>query len=213
MASSTSTFLHEYGVNVSSHCLSHAHWFFRYLRKRPWLFIFSGALLLLIDDYLILRGLGDDGFSFFTDVSDPVIGSAYGKIFGVPLGLLGLLTHLALLWALMKQMKSLVVILAGLIVLAAVFLVIIQAVVLNEWCAWCNTAHALGMVLAIGCSENLFNRPQPWIRKRFMHGISVILTGEIPLNSGVQCRGHSIADNQRPGRASKSLEGGATLRA
>lgn len=179
MASTTTLCQRQHGYNNSPVSQRKVPFLTRYLMKRPWFFIILGALLLLIDDYLILRGLGGAGIAFLPAENDPVIGSAYGKVMGVPLGLLGLLTHLALFWAVLKQMKSLAVILACLIVAAAVCLVAVQVVILSEWCAWCNSAHVLGMVLALGCSKNWVRRPHLWNRRRYLQGLGILCLGLI----------------------------------
>jgi uncharacterized membrane protein len=128
--------------------------------RKPWFYILVAAFLFLIDDYLILSGLSKGSLIFGKISSDPVIYSSYGEVLGLPLGLFGLLTHLTLFWALIRQAKFVVLASAALIVISAVCFVMIQAYVLSQWCAWCNSAHVLGMVLAFGSTESLWWKPR-----------------------------------------------------
>lgn len=128
--------------------------------RKPWFYILVAAFLFLIDDYLILSGLSKGSLIFGKISSDPVIYSSYGEVLGLPLGLFGLLTHLTLFWALIRQAKFVVLASAALIVISAVCFVMIQAYVLSQWCALCNSAHVLGMVLAFGSTESLWWKPR-----------------------------------------------------
>ena len=155
--------------------------------RKPWFYIIAAALLLLIDDYLILSGLSEGTIFSGIISSDPAIHSAYGEVFGLPLGLFGLLTHLILFWALIRQAKYVVLATAALIVIAAICLVMIQAYVLSQWCAWCNSAHVLGMVLAFGSTESLWWKPRSnhnrlnhkWVRFWTL-GLLILALEEMP---------------------------------
>lgn len=111
------------------------------------------SLLVALDIHLIISSLALGGLNSCQENCTSVIGSNFARVLGIPLAIFGLGAHLAL--ALAYRYKSMpvgriaLVGLIGAMVGAAAYLVMIQGFVIESWCIWCNTAHLLGLALAI----------------------------------------------------------------
>ena len=79
---------------------------------------------------------------------DELLSSRWAQLFGRPVAELGALVYAALLVALAVNFKQLVVPLLGLILAAAAWFVLLQALVLGRFCPWCMSAHGIGLLLA-----------------------------------------------------------------
>ena len=82
-----------------------------------------------------------------------VIQSAYGRVFGVPVGLIGMFVHVSLAFCLMKRNNSFAhraaEVLSGVVTGGALAFVFVQGAILHQWCFWCNATHVLGVTASV----------------------------------------------------------------
>lgn len=75
---------------------------------------------------------------------DEVLASRWSVVFGVPVSLLGALAYSGLMVSLTERARRLHEPLLGAVSGAALWFVFVQWVLLERYCAWCNSAHAVG---------------------------------------------------------------------
>jgi uncharacterized membrane protein len=114
------------------------------------------ALLLwwkLGDPSAAVAGCGGGG-----DCND-VLASRWSQVLRVPLPALGVIVYAVLAWAVIRKNPFVTAFCYTAIAGAALWLIIVQAVVLQRFCPWCMAAHSVGIMLAaIGFSTRGISR-------------------------------------------------------
>ena len=107
---------------------------------------------LAVNLLLLVRGLSDEGSSLAGcgpgSGCDTVLGSQWSKVLGMPVTVPGFLVYAVLLLALTRAGRPLLAPLLGIILSAAAWFIIVQAVLIDAFCPWCMAAHAIGITLA-----------------------------------------------------------------
>ena len=78
---------------------------------------------------------------------DELFSSRWAQVLGLPVAGFGGLVYAALLVALVANFKRMVVPLLGVILGAAAWFVLLQALVIGRFCPWCMCTHAIGLLL------------------------------------------------------------------
>ena len=117
-------------------------------------------LLLL----LALGGLSINGLLLWWKLADPaaaiagcgggggcneVLSSRGSQVFGLPVTVLGVFIYLLLGWAIFRSKPFIAAFCYAAIAGSAVWLIIVQALLLHHFCRWCMAAHAVGILLAV----------------------------------------------------------------
>jgi uncharacterized membrane protein len=106
---------------------------------------FAVNLLLLVkrlaDDGAALAGCGPGSGC------EAVLGSQWSQVLGVPVTVPGLLVYVAVVLGLTKPGRWLLAPLLGIICGAAVWFVLVQALIIRAFCPWCMAAHVIGIAL------------------------------------------------------------------
>jgi uncharacterized membrane protein/glutaredoxin len=117
------------------------------------LLLIAAAVGLLVSAYLAVVDLtGGSALCIAGSDCDIVRASAYGRLLGVPLALLGVGFFLAVLvGGLLKVawQPRLLQVLGGVGLAAALAFVGLQALVLNAWCPWCLVADAAALAIGL----------------------------------------------------------------
>ena len=107
-----------------------------------------------------------------------ILASRWSQVFGLPLPVLGLAVYLVLAGALRVRSRFLAAFCYVAVSVAAVWLVFVQAVLLERFCPWCMAAHGVGLVIAaVGL------RSHRWDRK-FRQGLTAGLAAVYALALG-----------------------------
>lgn len=120
----------------------------------PWMMAFAlagiGINLLLLLRHLAGGGLAGCGGG---SSCEQLLHSRWGQVLGIPVSGFGLLVYLGLMLAILAQAWRWVGGALGMLVGAAAWFVIVQAMVIGRFCPWCMAAHAIGFTVAMlgGC--------------------------------------------------------------
>ena len=100
---------------------------------------------------LLVRGLSDEASTLAGcgpgSGCDTVLGSGWSQVLGMPVSVPGLLVYALLLLALTRAGRHLLAPVLGVIFMAAVWFIIVQAVLIKAFCPWCMVAHVIGISL------------------------------------------------------------------
>lgn len=128
------------------------------LRGRILVFLALGGLILnFLLLYLKLAGnsAGLAGCGGGNACSD-VLNSRWSQVLGLPVPAFGVLVYLLLIIALLWDMKFLAAFCYTAVVGAAVWFMIVQAVLLHHFCPWCLAVHTVGcLVMVVGLAGHL----------------------------------------------------------
>jgi uncharacterized membrane protein len=78
-----------------------------------------------------------------------VLASRWSQVLGLPVPVLGVLVYLVLPWSILRRKDFIAAFCYSAIAGSAVWLIIVQAVLLRHFCPWCMAAHAVGISLAV----------------------------------------------------------------
>lgn len=78
-----------------------------------------------------------------------VLASRWSQVFGLPVPALGILVYVLLYAALLWRKNSVAAFCFATIAGSAVWLVVVQAVLLRHFCPWCMAAHGVGCLIAV----------------------------------------------------------------
>lgn len=78
-----------------------------------------------------------------------VLASRWSQVLGLPLPVLGVLVYLVLPWAILRRNDLIAAFCYAAIAGSAVWLIIVQALLLHHFCPWCMAAHVVGISLAV----------------------------------------------------------------
>jgi len=82
---------------------------------------------------------------------DEILESRWSQIFGVPVTAIGAVVYLALIFALTRHGRMLLVPLLGCLAASVLWFVFVQSIFLGKFCPWCMAAHGIGlMTILIG---------------------------------------------------------------
>ena len=122
---------------------------------------FAGLALNLMLYYRHVLGGGIAGCGGGSSC-DELLSSRWALVFGLPVAGLGGMVYASLLVALAANFKPLVVALLGMILGAAAWFVVLQALVLGRFCPWCMSTHGVGLLLAaLGGGRQSINPAAP----------------------------------------------------
>ena len=123
------------------------------IQARDRLLIGAAVLGLLVSAYLALVDLaGGTTLCLAGSDCDVVRASAYGRVAGLPVAVLGAVYFLAVLGAAFASApwrQSLLPVLGGVGVGAAVIFVALQAFVVRAWCPWCLVADLAALAIGV----------------------------------------------------------------
>ena len=156
--------------------------------------------------FLALGGLSINGLLLWWKLADPaasiagcgggggcneVLSSRGSQVFGLPVTLLGVLIYLLLGWAILWSKPFIAAFCYTAIVGSAIWLIIVQALLLRHFCPWCMAAHALGILIAV-----LGWTAHPWderSRRGLLAGVAVAfglalaqLYGPVPVTHRIE---------------------------
>jgi uncharacterized membrane protein/glutaredoxin len=127
---------------------------------RDWIILGAASVGLLVSAYLLLLDLtGSNALCVAGADCDIVRASAYGRVFGLPMALLGVGYFLAVVVTAFLRtawQPRLLQVLGGVGLGAAALFVVVQGLVLQAWCPYCLVAD--GAALAVGLRA-LWPRP------------------------------------------------------
>lgn len=78
-----------------------------------------------------------------------VLASRWSQVLGLPVPVLGVLVYLVLPWAILRRNNFIAGFCYAAIAGAAAWMILVQAVLLRQFCPWCMAAHVVGISLAI----------------------------------------------------------------
>jgi uncharacterized membrane protein len=131
--------------------------------KRQWtrVMLVLGLCGLAINLFLLVRHLSNDvGVAGCGGGDcDDVLDSRWSMVFGIPVTVFGVIAYLGLLISLRPRFERGLIPLLGIITGAAVWFILLQALVLKQFCVWCMTAHGIAIALLIsGWFRDSLNR-------------------------------------------------------
>lgn len=133
---------------------------------------FVGLAINLVLCYRHVLGGGIAGCGAASSC-DELLTSRWAQVFGSPVAGVGALVYAAILVAMTVNFNRLVTPLLGGILGAAVWFVLLQALVLGRYCPWCMSAHGIGIVLtALGAWRQSLDPAEPPVRKTL--GLSAV---------------------------------------
>jgi uncharacterized membrane protein len=134
------------------------------MSPRSRLLLFLSLAGLILNALLLWWQLGDPSVSVAGcggggDCND-VLASRWSQVLRVPLPALGVIVYAVFAWAVIGKNAFVAAFCYTAIAGAALWLIIVQAVVLQRFCPWCMAAHAVGIMLAVigFSSRGIFSR-------------------------------------------------------
>lgn len=129
---------------------------------------------------------------------DDVLDSRWSVVFGIPVTAFGAMAYLALLISLRPRFECGLIPLLGIITGAAVWFILLQALVLKQFCVWCMTAHGIAIALLIsGWFRHSLNhaagkwpqRTMSWLAAGFAAILLAQVLGPVPASHRIDDAG------------------------
>jgi len=102
-----------------------------------------------INALLLVRRLSGGGIAGCGSSCEDVLNSRWSQVFGIPVTVLGLLAYAVLMVAFATQNRRWVGPCVGVIIGAAGWFILVQAVMIGRFCPWCMAAHGIGVLIAV----------------------------------------------------------------
>jgi uncharacterized membrane protein len=162
------------------------------MSPRSRLLLFLSLAGLILNALLLWWKLGDPsaavaGCGGGGDCND-VLASRWSQVLRVPIPVLGVVVYAVLAWAIFQKCDFIATFCYGTIAGAAVWLILVQAAVLQRFCPWCMAAHGVGIVLVlVGISSRGISRKGLWFGLAATCGMLLLQTyGPAPVTHRIE---------------------------